>query len=161
MANGGWIKLHRKIQENWIWQDPEKLRAWLDILLMVNHEDKSVPYNGKMVMIKSGQKLTSIYKLAERWNWSKHRVYRFLDLLKQDQMCRADSTTGGTIITVINWEFYQSVDNTNGTTSGTTSGTTVGTQTRMIKNEKKGGAPIQKEYSDEEIRAYLEAHKED
>ena len=113
----------------------------MDILLMVNHEDRSIPYNGKMVVIKSGQKLTSINKLAERWGWSKHRVYRYLALLKEDNMCNVDSTTGGTIITVVNWEFYQSKRNTNGTTSdttnGTTNGTTGGTQTTINNNYKQ------------------------
>ena len=67
MSDNGWIAIHRKIRENWIWKDPEKLRAWLDILLMVNHEEKTIPYNGKMITIYPGQRLTSIYQLADRW----------------------------------------------------------------------------------------------
>lgn len=151
MADNGWIKLHRKIRDNWIWEDPEKLRAWIDILLMVNREDRSIPFNGKMIVVKKGQKLTSIVQLSERWGWSRHRVYRFLDLLKQDNMCTADGTANGTLITVVNWDLYQSVGTPNGTTvgtpNGTTSGSTVGTQTR-IKNNKEhknnsgAGAPV-------------------
>ena len=161
----GWIKLHRKIWDNWIWEDPEKLRAWLDILLMVNHEDKNVPYNGKMITIKAGQKLTSINKLSERWGWSKHRVYRFFLLLKEDNMCYTNGTTSGTIITVVNWESYQSVDNTDGTTNGTpngtASGTTNGTQTRMIKNDKEGGEDPQPHYlTDDEAREFFRKREE-
>lgn len=137
MSDNGWIAIHRKIRENWIWKDPEKLRAWLDILLMVNHEEKTIPYNGKMITIYPGQRLTSIYQLADRWGWSKHRVYRFLALLKADKMCTTDGTTGGTIITVVNWGFYQTKPNTDGTTNGTTGGTTNGTQTTMINNDKQ------------------------
>lgn len=145
MADNGWIKLHRKIRDNWIWEDPEKLRAWLDILLMVNHEDKDVPFNDKIVTVKKGQKLTSIVKLAERWGWSRHRVYRFLNTLKIHEMCTynstLDGTAFGTLITVTNWDFYQFVGTPNGTGNGTTvdttNGTTGGTQTRMIKNYKE------------------------
>ena len=137
MSDNGWIAIHRKIRENWIWKDPEKLRAWLDILLMVNHEEKTIPYNGKMITIYPGQRLTSIYQLADRWGWSKHRVYRFLTLLKADKMCTTDGTTGGTIITVVNWGFYQTKRNTDGTTNGTTGDTTNGTQTTMINNDKQ------------------------
>lgn len=166
MANGGWIKLHRKIRDNWIWQDAEKLRAWLDILLMVNREDREVLFNGKIVIVKRGQKLTSISKLADKWNWNRKRVCRFLDLLSESEMCTTYRTTNGTIITVTNWDFYQlegsTIGSTVGTTEGTAVGSTVGTQTRNKEyREGENKAPARREYSDEEIRAYLEAHKED
>lgn len=149
MADNGWIKLHRKIRDNWIWEDPEKLRAWLDILLMVNHEDKEIPFNGKIITVKRGQRLTSISQLAERWGWNRKRVVRFLDLLEGAAMCTTKRTTSGTTITVTNWCLYQfegsTVGTTKGTTKGSTVGSTVGTQTRMIKNYKERGetAPIE------------------
>ena len=137
----GWIRLHRKIRDNWIWDDPEKLRAWLDILLMVNHEDKEIPFNGKIITIRRGQRLTSISQLAERWHWNRKRVVRYLDLLEGAGMCTTERTTSGTTINVVNWDFYQSegstVGTTNGTTEGSTVGSTVGTQTRMNKNDKE------------------------
>ena len=44
----GWIKLHRKITENWLWDDKpyDKARAWIELLLMVNHEDKKIKFDG-------------------------------------------------------------------------------------------------------------------
>lgn len=36
----GWISLYRSIQEHWLWKDAEMLRAWLDLLLLANYEDK-------------------------------------------------------------------------------------------------------------------------
>ena len=139
--NGGWIKLHRKIVDNWIWNDPEKLRAWLDILLMVNHEDKEIPVNGKIVTIKRGQKLTSLVKLAERWGWNKKRVVRFLDLLSGSDMVHAKGYAFGTVLTVVNWDLYQlegyTVGTAVGTAKGYATGYTVGTQTRMNKNDKE------------------------
>lgn len=138
----GWIKLHRKILDNWIWNDPEKLRAWIDILLMVNHEDKQIPFDGHIVTIHKGQRLTSLLKLSERWGWSRNRVDRFLRLLEEAKMVTADRTPNGTVLTVINWALYQDERDTNGATDGatndTTVGATVGTQTRMNKNDKEG-----------------------
>ena len=160
MANG-WIKLHRKIADNWIWSDPEKLRAWLDLLLMVNHEDKEIPVNGKMMTIKRGQKLTSIVKLAERWKWNRKRVVRFLCLLEGSAMVTTKGSTVGTLITVVNWDFYQgegsAIGSTVGTAVGTAKGTAVGTQTRMkrIKRKKEGAPP-----SDDEILAQLIARNQ-
>jgi len=38
----GWLKIDRKIRDNWIWEDPVKLKWRIDILLTVNFEDKKV-----------------------------------------------------------------------------------------------------------------------
>lgn len=137
----GWIKIYRQIRENWIWEDPEKLKAWIDLLLMVNHEDKKILVNGQLTTIKRGSTLTSINKLAERWSWSRHRVYRFLELLKEDKMCEVNGTSYGTTLSIVNYSNFQGSCNTDGTTNGTTVGTSdgtpVGTQTRRNKNYKE------------------------
>ena len=41
----GYIKLYRDIRSHWIWSDPDYLRAWVDLLMMVNHEDRQVLFN--------------------------------------------------------------------------------------------------------------------
>lgn len=150
LSDGGWIKLHRKIINNWIWDDPEKLRAWLDILLMVNHEDKKTLVNGNLVVIHRGERLTSISKLAVRWGWSRQRVRNFLDLLEQDEMCTTIRTTNGTTIKLSNYADYQDFQKVKRTTNFTTDVTADVTadltadvtadvtQTRMIKNYKEG-----------------------
>ena len=37
----GWIKIHRKIIDHWIWADSKRFKWWLDILLLTNHSDKN------------------------------------------------------------------------------------------------------------------------
>lgn len=157
MSNNGWIKLHRQITDHWIWQDAEKLRAWIDILLMVNHEERKVLVNGNLITIRRGEKLTSITKLAERWGWSRRRVVRFLELLEGDDMCTSNRTTNGTTLKVVNYAEYQdfstpkrtTVDTANGTADSTADDTADSTQTRMNKNNKNdnnflSGASAQK-----------------
>jgi DNA replication protein DnaD len=104
----GYIKLYRDIRSHWIWSDPEYLRAWVDLLMMVNHEDKQILFNKKLITVKRGSRITSIRKLAERWGWSRGRVARFLDMLEQDNMIATRRTTQKTMINVINYGFYQS-----------------------------------------------------
>lgn len=140
----GWIKLNRQIMDHWIWQDHEFTFAWIDLLLMVNHENKKILVDGKLKTIKRGQTLTSIGKLADRWGWSRNRVYRYLEALKRDSMVYTDGTPNGTTITIVNYSKFQGYGNskqnasetTDGTADGTTHGTTDGTQTRKKKNEK-------------------------
>ena len=152
----GWIKLNRKIQDHWIWSDHEYAFAWMDLLLMANHDDKKILVDKKPVIIKRGQTLTSIKKLSARWGWGRNRVYRFLGALERDNMIIRDGTPNGTTLTIVNYGKYQSKGNTNGTSHGTPDGTTDGTshgtpggtQTRKNKNEerkKESAAPISDE----------------
>ncbi len=112
----GYIKLHRQLQECWVWfdeEDPEpfsKGQAWVDLLLSVNHADKRVKLDNRIIEIKRGQKLTSIRKLADRWKWSRKKVSNFLDLLESDDMIHQERATRYTLITVVNYSLYQCSD---------------------------------------------------
>lgn len=123
MASRGFILLHRQIQDHWIWtaNTPfDDRSAWIDLLLLANHEDKKIPYNKGFRMVKRGQHLTSQAKLAERWHWSRDRVKRFLQRLKKDSMIEYDSTTNNTTITLVNYGRYQDTRPTNKATDKAT-----------------------------------------
>ena len=108
----GWIKLHRKLQDCWIWLEKEpfdKRSAWVDLLLTANHSDKKILFNGELITVKRGQILTSIRKLAERWKWSYDKTSRFLKLIESDGMLRKESDNCRTLLTIENYEVYQDV----------------------------------------------------
>lgn len=88
----GWISLYRQIQEHWIWKSEEtfdKRSAWIDLLLLVNHKCENIKFDGNIIEVERGQRITSIKKLAERWKWSRHKVSNFLNQLENE---RNDST---------------------------------------------------------------------
>ncbi len=134
----GWIKLHRTIRENWIWQDRPFSRgqAWVDLLLRANHKDTKVPIDGIPRLIKRGQFLTSLEKLGEAWGWERRKVRRFLVALGDDGMLTYKMSKNGTMITIENYDFFQGHGTTDGTTDGTADGTEDGIQTIMNKNDK-------------------------
>jgi DNA replication protein DnaD len=82
----GWISLHRKIRKNWVWQDAEFLKIWVDLLLSANHADKKILINGHLVEVKRGEFVTSLKKLAKEYNYSIKRIRRFLILCELDSM---------------------------------------------------------------------------
>lgn len=118
----GYIKLYRDIRDHWIWTDNEesfdRLHAWVDLIMMANHKDKKVLFNGKLVTVKRGSRITSIRKLSERWGWSRHKVSDFLNALEQDDMITQERATQKTLINVINYGFYQSSDTRKGPPKG-------------------------------------------
>lgn len=111
----GWILLHRKIREcNIIWDDKPFSRgqAWIDLLLTVNHEDREILFNGNFTIIKRGQTLTSLTKLADRWGWSRKKTTKFLNELKMASMVDFESNNKRTVVTVINYDVYQDLGTT-------------------------------------------------
>lgn len=104
----GWVKLHRSIQSHWIWDDPVKLKWWLDLILMANHQANKILINGKLVTIGVGERHTSEEKLASRWNVSRNTVRKFMNLLQKDDMISVKkSRQNGTTYKVLNYSVYQ------------------------------------------------------
>jgi uncharacterized phage protein (TIGR02220 family) len=104
----GWVKLYRSIQEHWIWEDPVKLKWWLDLIMMANHQENKILINGELVTISAGERHTSEEKLASRWGVSRNTVRKFLTLLEKDDMISIKkSRQSGTTYKVLNYNVYQ------------------------------------------------------
>lgn len=105
----GWITLHRKIFDNFLWEDRpfSKGQAWIDLILLANHEDKTTIFNGNVVEIKRGQKMTSLRKLSDRWGWSITKTKKFLNVLQNEKMLSYKSNTKNTVYSIVNYNDYQ------------------------------------------------------
>ena len=109
----GWIKIHRKILDCSIWHSREPFdqrSAWIDILLSASHKDLNLMIGGINEKIPRGSFMFSIEKLCDRWGWSRNRVKRFLALLEREQMIETKRTNKGTLISVLNYNAFQSVE---------------------------------------------------
>lgn len=106
----GWIRIYRQIRNSWIWKDKEpfdKRSAWIDLLLLVNHKSKKIPFENCFIEIERGQTLTSIKQLAERWRWSRHKASDYLNQLEQDTMIIQVRDTRKTLVSIVNYDKYQ------------------------------------------------------
>lgn len=90
----GWISIHRKIFDNWLWEEKpfSKGQAWIDLLLMANSSDRKFLLGNELIEVERGSKITSLRKLSERWGWSVKKVNNFLKLLESDGMLVAKET---------------------------------------------------------------------
>lgn len=106
--NDGWIKIRRNITEHWLWDDGEKLKWWLDLLLMAQWEDKKVMYDSHLYTLQRGQMLASISFLTERWKRNRQTVMKFLKLLEEENMIMRKVVDRQTpILTICNYDKYQ------------------------------------------------------
>lgn len=105
----GWVSVHRQIQEHWLWAEKpfSKGQAWIDMLMLANHEDRKFLLGNDLMEIKAGGFHTSEIKLGERWGWSKKKVHAFLELLEKDSMVVIKRNRKGTTIFLINYANFQ------------------------------------------------------
>lgn len=110
----GYISVHRRIVEHAFWEDKPFTRgqAWIDLMLSASYKDNSFLFDGNLISIERGQFITSIRKLGERWGWSRTKVCKFLTVLESEKMIIQKSDKKKTLITVINYAFYQDIKDT-------------------------------------------------
>lgn len=132
MENKGWISIHRKIEDNrfWLLEPFTKGQAWVDLILLANHQDGFIEKRGITIPVKRGQVGWSEISLAKRWRWSRNKLRRFLRTLKTEQQIEQQTNKICSLITIINYNHYQ----INGTTNDTTDGTTKGQQKDNRRN---------------------------
>lgn len=114
--HNGWIALHRKIQDNFLWKQRgsfSKLEAWIDILMEVQHSEKpqKVLFRNTLLTCNYGESLKSINTWAERWRWSRNKVYRFFRMLKTENMIEHKTEHLTTRLTVCNYKRYDPKQN--------------------------------------------------
>jgi DNA replication protein DnaD len=111
----GWIKLHRQIKESWIFPNRRKFtefEAWVYLLINSSFADSKILDNGRLIVIKRGELLTSEMKLGYEWLWDRGSVRRFLQILQKDGMILKKSSSKFTIITICNYASYQDTTTT-------------------------------------------------
>src|SRR5690606_34211768 len=106
----GWIKLHRKIFDNEIWNDVTTFRLFTFLLLMASHRD-GVKIKG--IELKRGQYLRSYSKLAEDLEFkegrgfkkvSKSTIERSVKKLVSEGMVTISDTEYGTLFTIVKYQ---------------------------------------------------------
>lgn len=91
----------------WLDKPFDRRSAWLDMLLMANHDENRFLLGNELVEVKRGSFITSELKLMERWGWSKTKIRNFLKLLEKDKMILKISDKKKTTIIIENYSDYQ------------------------------------------------------
>ncbi len=110
----GWVSISRQLTEHWLWEDKPftKGQAWVDLILLVNHEDNEFLHGNQITNVKRGSRITSIKKLADRWGWSRKKVFDFLSVLEKEHMIEKNSNTKETLLTIVKYSDFQNSRNT-------------------------------------------------
>ena len=124
MERRGSILVNRNLWGWWGWSDPFHVKAWVDLLLMAAWSEHTRDFQGEPVHLEGGQIVTSQRILANRWNVSHKRVRTFLRKVEKAEAIRThQGAHGATLITICNYETYQSFSGEQGHTKGHKGGT--------------------------------------
>ncbi|ABR47067.1 phage protein [Alkaliphilus metalliredigens QYMF] len=113
MNSKGWISLHRQMQNHWLWDDKpfSKGQAWMDLLMMANHQENKFLLGNELIKVERGSFVTSELKMIKRWGWSKTKLRNFFKLLEEDEMIMKKTDKKKTILTICNYNEYQTSEN--------------------------------------------------
>lgn len=135
----GWIKLHRKLLASDVFQNEKLLKVFIYCLLKATHSEISQKVGRQTVELKPGQFIYGRKKAALELNMKESTVRDYINILKDDGVITVNPTNKYSVITVVNWDLYQSKEETPDNKYDSTSDnkpTTEGQQKDTNKNEK-------------------------
>lgn len=110
MKLNGTIQVVRALTDHAIWSGDLAVRgAWVDLLLRANTEDCVLRLNGELVEVRRGQLAWSQLGLAKAWRCSEEKVRGILGVLVKNDCIEVKTTRRRTLITVVNYDIYQSM----------------------------------------------------
>ncbi|KRK70208.1 hypothetical protein [Lacticaseibacillus nasuensis] len=118
MSDQGWIKVYRKITHSFVWADPNLLKLWMLLLIKASHGGNRFLFNGHEVSVSSGEFVTGSVALASEFNagvphdkqLSGRQLWRWVKRFENEGMLSIKSTNKYSVISIINWNNYQSDD---------------------------------------------------
>ena len=109
-SNTGWVRLHRTISEKGWYKKSDYVHLWIHILLKATHKGMEFMFDGKNCKLMPGQFITGRKKLSEETGINESKVQRILTFFeKNEHQIEQQKTTKNRLITICNWEKYQSI----------------------------------------------------
>lgn len=106
----GWIKLHRKIQENPIYKNSKALHCWIECLLRANHSPQNYFLGRKKITLNKGEFILGRDEFSKSIGISGSTAWFWIERFKVDSMLDIKKTSKGCLCSVKNWKNYQEVD---------------------------------------------------
>ena len=118
--DNSFIKLYRKIQDNWIWDNPLYLKCWIDMLMRASIKPSSMLMNNQIVEVNRGEIVFSQENFAKRNGMSRQQLRTFLKKLKQTNMIKSSPNSNQQIthLFIVEYNNYNSTKSNQELTEG-------------------------------------------
>lgn len=110
----GWIKMHRKMLDNpVVFKDADHVAVWTYLLLNATHAEYPAVFKGRKILLLPGQLITGRKAISEKLKVSESKVQRILKWFESDLQIEQQTSNKNRLITIINWEQYQNIEQQN------------------------------------------------
>lgn len=115
MAGVGFYRMQRGWQEGALFSgEPfSKRDAWVWMIEEAAYVPREILVGGRLFPLQRGQLCHSLRFMARAWKWDEAKVRRFLNRAKMLKQIDAASDAGQTVITICNYDKYQSPQQAN------------------------------------------------
>lgn len=114
----GFIKLDRNILKNCVFDNEKLLKVWIWCLLKASHEKRKKKIGHQTIELQPGQFYTGRHNAASELKMSPTTAWRYLKTLEQDGKVDIKSNNKFSVVTLVNWGFYQHDKYPNGQQNG-------------------------------------------
>jgi hypothetical protein len=140
----GYIKLWRKTNDSKLYRNHKAWVVWTYLLLNATHREIKYCTSRDIVKLQPGQIIIGRNKLAAELGMSPRNIRTCLLLLKNDGKLTIEATNRYSVVTIVNWAFYQgdASEPTNRLTSNRPASdqqVTTKQECKNAKNVKNGG----------------------
>lgn len=104
----GWIKLHRALLYSDIFDNEKLLKIFIWCILKATHSYHEQIVGRQIVKLNSGEFVFGRKKAANELGYSESTLWSYMQLLESKGTICIKSTNKFSIITVVNWNLYQS-----------------------------------------------------
>lgn len=111
--NNGWVKFHRQLVDKGYYKDSEYVHLWIHILMKANHADSEFLWNGTIIKVGRGQLITGRDVLSAETGIKSSKIQRVLKVFENEQQIEQQTTNKFRLITILNYEKYQSTEQQN------------------------------------------------
>jgi hypothetical protein len=164
----GWIRLHRKIRENPIFNDMQLFRLWIICLTEATYKERDQMVGKQLAHLMPGEFVTGRFSLNELYNAGLGRkenkppttTWRWLEVLESNGFVVIKSNNKYSVVSIAKWMDYQQSDDQDGQQIGqqvvnnlSTNGQQVVTNKKVknVNNPKKEKEEVIKEYTENTV----------
>ena len=107
MKNNSWLKLNRNILESNVFDNPKLLKVWIWCLCKASHKAHDQVVGRQVQHLEAGQFIFGRNRAAEELHMKPSTVRDYMAALKQLGNLDIKSNNKYSVVTVVNWAFYQ------------------------------------------------------
>lgn len=106
--NNGWISIDRKLFESEIFQNDKLFKIWVWLLFRANWKPSRTLWEGNQRTLIRGQVLTGTTEISNEVNCARSTAQKWLKFLEKTGRISVETCPRGTLVTVLNYDEYQS-----------------------------------------------------